>query len=155
MLPVIRRCRPRLVSNFLSCPHHKPGPQEHLAYHGGHGAPHERAVAAQLRDCLRLRFSERSECLTHASSELCVAVWRRCARRFGCCGRILLRYGGVLDVNKTSQVPVTLSGRGDLVGSYRNPGRLFVGTYLDVMRVSNAPMRNALDHLGQSTRRCL
>jgi hypothetical protein len=42
-----------------------------------------------------------------------------------------------------------------LVGSYRNPGRVSVGTYLDVMRVSNAPMRNALDHLGQSTRRCL
>lgn len=45
-------------------------------------------------------------------------------------------------------------GRGDLVGSFRNTGILFVGTYLDVMRVSNAPMRNALDHLGQSTRRC-
>jgi hypothetical protein len=75
------------------------------------------------------------------------------AWRFGV--RVLLRCGGVFDVNKTSQVPVTLSGRGDLVGSYRNPGRVSVGTYLDVMRVSNAPMRNALDHLGQSTRRCL
>jgi hypothetical protein len=64
-------------------------------------------------------------------------------------------YGGALDITKTSQAPVALGGRGDLVGSYRNTGILFVGTYLDLMRISNAPMRNALDHLGQSTRRCL
>ena len=35
-------------------------------------------------------------------------------------------YGGSLDVNKQSDVPVPLGGRGNLVGSYDNVGIFFL-----------------------------
>jgi long-chain fatty acid transport protein len=35
-------------------------------------------------------------------------------------------YGGTLDVNKTGSAPVVLGGRGDLVGSYKDTGILFL-----------------------------
>ena len=38
-------------------------------------------------------------------------------------------YGGTLDVNQQSAVPVALGGRGNLVGSYNNTGILFLGAY--------------------------
>jgi len=38
-------------------------------------------------------------------------------------------YGGTLDVNIQSQVPVAAGGRGNLVGSYDNTGVLFMGVY--------------------------
>ncbi len=38
-------------------------------------------------------------------------------------------YGGSLDVNETSRLPVIAGGRGDLVGSYNNIGSLFIATY--------------------------
>ena len=38
-------------------------------------------------------------------------------------------YSGTLDVNTQSTAPVTLGGRGDLVGSYDNIYTLFFGAY--------------------------
>ncbi len=35
-------------------------------------------------------------------------------------------YGGNLDVNKQSDTPVALGGRGDLIGSYDNVGIVFL-----------------------------
>jgi hypothetical protein len=35
-------------------------------------------------------------------------------------------YGGTLDVNQLSELPVALGGRGDLVGSYENAGVFFM-----------------------------
>jgi long-chain fatty acid transport protein len=40
-------------------------------------------------------------------------------------------YGGTLDTNITSTVPVALGGRGDLVGSYNTTGVLFFAAYLN------------------------
>jgi long-chain fatty acid transport protein len=40
-------------------------------------------------------------------------------------------YGGTLDVNRQSALPVVLGGRGDLVGSYDNIGTLFLAAYLN------------------------
>jgi len=40
-------------------------------------------------------------------------------------------YGGTLDVNKQSQLPVTLGGRGDLVGSYDNAAVWFLAANLN------------------------
>jgi long-chain fatty acid transport protein len=40
-------------------------------------------------------------------------------------------YGGTLDVNKQSAVPVALGGRGNLVGSYNNTGIFFLGAYFN------------------------
>ena len=38
-------------------------------------------------------------------------------------------YGGTLDTDLTSELPVALGGRGDLVGSYDNTGTLFLAVY--------------------------
>jgi hypothetical protein len=38
-------------------------------------------------------------------------------------------YGGSLDTNIQSQVPVAAGGRGNLVGSYDNTGVLFMSVY--------------------------
>jgi long-chain fatty acid transport protein len=38
-------------------------------------------------------------------------------------------YGGTLDTNLQSQLPVALGGRGDLEGSYENIGTIFVSAY--------------------------
>ena len=35
-------------------------------------------------------------------------------------------YGGTLDVDKQGAAPVALGGRGDLVGSYKDTGMLFL-----------------------------
>ena len=40
-------------------------------------------------------------------------------------------YGGTLDVNKQSAVPVELGGRGNLVGSYNNTGVFFIAANLN------------------------
>jgi long-chain fatty acid transport protein len=40
-------------------------------------------------------------------------------------------YGGSLDVNTRSTVPVALGGRGDLVGSYNTTGTLFLAGYFN------------------------
>ena len=40
-------------------------------------------------------------------------------------------YGGNLDVNKRSDAPVALGGRGDLIGSYENAGLLFLTANLN------------------------
>jgi long-chain fatty acid transport protein len=40
-------------------------------------------------------------------------------------------YGGTLDTNITSTVPVALGGRGDLIGSYNTTGVLFFAAYLN------------------------
>ena len=37
-------------------------------------------------------------------------------------------YGGTLDVNRSSDAPVALGGRGNLVGSYNNAGVLFLSS---------------------------
>lgn len=39
--------------------------------------------------------------------------------------------GGTLDVNKLSAAPVSLGGRGDLLGSYNSAGIFFLGAYLN------------------------
>jgi long-chain fatty acid transport protein len=38
-------------------------------------------------------------------------------------------YGGTLDVNLRSQLPVAAGGRGDVVGSFDNIGSIFIATY--------------------------
>jgi len=38
-------------------------------------------------------------------------------------------YGGTLDTDLDSELPVALGGRGDLVGSYANTGTLFLAVY--------------------------
>jgi long-chain fatty acid transport protein len=40
-------------------------------------------------------------------------------------------YGGTLDTNLQSQVPVALGGRGNLVGSFNDTGTIFVGAYFN------------------------
>jgi long-chain fatty acid transport protein len=40
-------------------------------------------------------------------------------------------YGGTLDTNLQSQVPVALGGRGNLVGSYNNTATIFLGAYFN------------------------
>jgi long-chain fatty acid transport protein len=40
-------------------------------------------------------------------------------------------YGGTLDVNKQSSAPVALGGRGNLVGSYKDTGMLFLGVHFN------------------------
>lgn len=42
-------------------------------------------------------------------------------------------YGGTLNVNKRSILPVALGGRGDLVGSYNNTGLLFLSAHANWM----------------------
>jgi len=41
-------------------------------------------------------------------------------------------YGGTLDVNLQSAVPVALGGRGNVVGSYNNTGTIFLAAYFNV-----------------------
>ena len=38
-------------------------------------------------------------------------------------------YGGTLDTDQRSTLPVAVGGRGDLVGSYKNLGTIFVAAY--------------------------
>jgi hypothetical protein len=38
-------------------------------------------------------------------------------------------YGGTLDTNVQSTLPVALGGRGNLEGSYENVGMIFVAAY--------------------------
>lgn len=40
-------------------------------------------------------------------------------------------YGGTLDTNLQSQVPVALGGRGNLVGSFNNTATIFLGAYFN------------------------